>query len=271
MTDANALRDYVSKDALGKAVYLDQANLTSPDLTFYWVKGTITEAEPITVEVTGRNKRTGDEETAKTTFEVLAPTIETFAALTCGPGIRPLRPPVLALGYNCASAPGIKWNLSVYGSEKEVGTVALTQVATVDMEHNGKPCTAGNVRLDGTKVVSYNGVTFASDTLHPLDFWIPENLTDSPRVLLRNGGTWSVDENFSDYIMFKPNLPDSRYVAIQQLSPWFFRGAAKDSGPYWGMGSKEDPPGGLSSAPATAPPQWTGTVIAKALTVPTGC
>lgn len=280
ITGATTLRDYVFEDSIGRPIFLDKANLTDAALKFYWVKDSADQGVGFLVQVVGKNKKTGDQESAQTIFDVVGPEVGTFAATTCGVGINRtlttggLKPPDLILGYNdtspgCLDTAGVKWNISVTAPSVVGGKVGMTQTVVASLEHNNTPCTVGKARLDGSTTYADGGSLL--DGFHavtPTGDWTTNKLADSPHVGLRRGGTWSSDDTFADYIMFEPDIPHSIYVAVAQLSVWSFKGSAAASGPTWELGTYQDPPRSLSSTAATEQPKWTGAITGKQLS---GC
>ncbi len=158
-SEQTALDNYDFYDSFARTYLLDQEDLMKPDLTFYWVKApeAAIEGSGYSISVTGRNPKTGDEESADTTFDVAAPQVDRFVATTCGVGINrtiagirgvTFYPPEISLGANntapgCTATPGIQWGIDVTTPSISGGDLAMTQLATETLNHNAATCTVG--------------------------------------------------------------------------------------------------------------------------------
>ena len=276
-SEQTALDNYDFYDSFARTYLLDQEDLMKPDLTFYWVKApeAAIEGSGYSISVTGRNPKTGDEESADTTFDVAAPQVDRFVATTCGVGINrtiagirgvTFYPPEISLGANntapgCTATPGIQWGIDVTTPSISGGDLAMTQLATETLNHNAATCTVGGYAANGTRTLADVGRAYArvETPVGAGDNWKP-NLNDTPGSGLRHGGTWRELDTFSDYIMFKPDIPQSIWVALAQMGPWTWSGSADEGDGEWVLSTHQDPPKSLASAETSVPPEWNGAV-----------
>ena len=289
ITSPGAVDFYQFHDTKAEVYPLETGDLkTKPDITFYWWKG---RAESDTensggyeIQVTGKNQKTGVEDTAETTFDVVTPNVNTFSATTCGVGINrsitipdsDISPLELGIGYTngsgCLGKPGIKWNIDVAMPKIDGGHIALTQVANLTVKLDNKTCTLSGLTHDDTAVTyTANGKHLSADAgrsylaeepHYPAGGdWKPD-LSDSPRTGLGSGTTKLRADTFTDYIMFEPDGTNSIWVALAQMGPWSWSGTAEKYGGVWSLTAHQDPQG-TSTALPTSLPEWGGAIPVK--------
>jgi hypothetical protein len=150
------------------------------------------------------------------------------------------------------------------------GHVALTQIATVTVKHDNKPCTLSGKAADGSQVAyTADGTQTAADsgrTYYHRERQIPvgedwkPTLNDNPRIQLVRGETWFRMDTFSDYIMFETDGIGSIWVALEQMGPWTWSGTATEDHGQWTLSAHQDPDPTLSSTQASGQPQWNGLI-----------
>lgn len=279
MTNQTAVGNYDFYDSFARTYPLEQTELTSPDISFYWVKAPneAIEGSGYTVSVAGLNRKTGEDETAETTFDVVAPIVQTFSATTCGAGInRTFRdlakhfdPPEMSLGVNdtspgCRGVPGVAWTIDVALPSITGGHVAMTQLVTETLKHNRTTCTQGGFLMSGARTIADGGRAYGGvePSIDAGGEWKtdPDNFNDSPSVGLKHGGTWFKADTFSDYIMFRPDASGSIWVPLAQMGPWTWSGTATEGKEFWSLSAHQDPSTSLPSSPAPTLPEWNGVI-----------
>ena len=233
--------------------------------------------------MTGKNPKTGAEDKAETTFDVVTPNVNTFSATTCGVGINrsytipntDISPIELGIGHTdtptgCPGKPGIKWNIDVVMPTIDGGHIALTQVALFTLKRDNKTCTLSGTTHDNT-AVSYtaDGTHLSADAgrsyqnkepQYPASGdWTP-NLSDSPRTELRDGSTKLMADTFTDYIMYEPDGTNAIWVPLAQMGPWIWSGTAEKYGGVWTLKAHQDPPPMPATALPTSMPEWSGAI-----------
>ena len=278
ITNTTAVKNYDFYNSFARTYFLDQKDLTDPDLIFYWVKEPNEAIEgDFQISVTGVNRKTGEEETGETAFDVMAPQVNAFGAITCGAGVNRtvtnpalhLNAPELSLGFNdtapgCHGVPGVTWGIDVTAPLISGGHFAMTQLVSESETHDGTPCTQGGLSMNGTQTVADGGRSYnhIEDSIGANAQWKPEHppLNDSPSVGLQNGGTWVKADTFTDYLMFKPDAAGSTWIALAQMGPWNWSGTAAIRSGRWVLTAYQNPARTLSSTQASAQPEWNGQI-----------
>jgi hypothetical protein len=288
ITSTTAVQNYDFYDSFARTTPLDEGNLMSPKISFYWVKAPdeATEGGSYTIDVTAKNQKSGEEETAETTFHVQGPHVDAFGAVTCGAGVNRtvsdpknhMNPPELSLGFNdtapgCHGVPGVTWSIDITAPSISGGRFAMTQLVAETLTHDGTTCTEGGFLMNG-RTVADGGRSYGQtgDPIGPIGHpvganaqWKPEHppLNDSPSVGLREGGTWVKTDTFTDYLMFQPDAAGSIWVALAQMGPWSWSGTAKIAGGVaarWVLSAYQNPNKILSAAQTSALPEWNGAI-----------
>lgn len=261
---------------------------TKKTLSFYWLK-------PGAYTVTATATVNGAPAQAWTSFNVVAPQAE-FTAKTCQAGLNTLwtfhlpggnaGPPRLSLGLNndCVKAPGLTWSAKVDQKgrplpEADLAVVQLTKgTLTHSTSKNACVDTKGKWYADnhafyitGTFEPKINGhqVTGfkAGDNMVLVKAGMSKEFTslDAPSVPLKNGGTFTENFDFTDYLMYRPNYKATGlghfgiWVALRHLSWTFHASATFDTKTHhWALGKVTDPnKKDIGSTESSTEPQFT--------------
>lgn len=263
---------------------------TSPKFSFYALK-------PGTYQVTATATVSGTATPVSATFDAKAPQTE-FSASTCEADLNtkwtfllPVgtrAPDRLSLGLNdnCVKTPGLTWSAKATLKDRVFpdSDLAVVQLVSGTIQHNKlKACltTMGKQQADGsafyptgTATAQVSGHTVSGFTIGPDMETVKAGGTrtigsyDAPSASLHNGGSWTTDLTFTDYLVYRPNFKPTAsghigiWVALRHLS-WTFKASASFSATTlkWNLGKVKDPnPKAIKSTVSPTEPEFASVI-----------
>lgn len=257
----NAIKDYIASDNSAKVKELETSDTSSPSVTFYYpvVSANGVTSGSVSCDLT---LSTGDKVTINGSLKVVAPTGQLTKAM--------LSPSYSTSGTTAAIFLGNPPHTTHHGFEYSCtnypppetpgftsGTFYWVQVlnsATV----TGKDLYKSTTGLDGGFPYSSNLGGHDSPAQAPITpQYSPVTRSDS----------------FSLYFMFKPNVPNARFVPLQQLDWWWGETVTYTPRHMEGAPGTWAPSGAYSGNSgwysATAEPEWSREATVNELQIPT--
>ena len=228
---------------------LEPSYLTNSYCNFYWFNGGTNRMVYCTNVIYGQTN------VVFAQFQVETPTVTSSSANAVTnvsldtnystPGGLFIPVNVLHLG-DIASTPGVAFSASI---------TPPTNFSTGHYEWVQKEMASlAQVTYGGTNYYS-KAVTNALDTRYPM--FQDTNAVDGPSISIAstNWNPTSYEQTFTMYLLWEPNTPNSRFVALKQLT-WHWRGTAVyGSTNGWSLTSPQIP-GIISFVDATNNPTW---------------
>lgn len=226
-----------------KIVDADKKRFT---IDFYWVDGANGRVVEAKCVFTSNGKDVN--KTISATFDVKAPTLDSFSATTDSVGLDPPSAPAY-LRFGISNKRGIKWNWKVTvptrcdGYIKDVQTVKCVLKDT-PISGNKQVFTISGLKVPppSEQLDTDNPYSLPGD--YPPCPGFPKKISaggsfsdistfDSPSISLAGGKERSFDHTFKYYLMYKPDTPDAIWVPIWKAD-WYCKGVAKlDSSGNW--------------------------------------
>lgn len=241
------------------------ADLKKPTIEFYWVDGG--DGRKVTAKCKFRyaaGKTTEKEVTA--TFDVKAPTMDKFAAVTDRVRLRPAPPAAtqrISFG-DPAIRHGIKWDWKITVPDTHDGYIKDVQTIKID---NVALTTAGKRMVRAVPGTTKTSPDYHLDTENPYTLagdyppspgfpykvtkggsFAETNTIDTPSNPVADKTYLKIDRDFRYYVMYKPDTPDAIWVPVAKAE-WNCHGEA-NLDPKTGKWSLTGTSGGITSAGA---------------------
>jgi hypothetical protein len=227
------VKSYTQTGNKGEKIDLASADLQGVDVDFYWIDGG-SKAVQVTADVDG------SAQSASVTVTVLRPTMEHFTIEVSSVNVFntgfPLDPknPYLAAYEASPQKYGSQWDAKVKAPADGDGLIGFTQLILINRSrtsNSGKVSqlsSGGAYVLDGNEGIQYRGAQqIKANHTASLSGYI---YADSPNTELKVGfQSYSVDESFELYLMYKPAGTDSIWVTLGK-GTWGYAGQATRKG-----------------------------------------
>lgn len=237
------IRDYSTSTNQGVVNELTNTDLGQTAIIFYWVDGGEGRQVQYSVSVNGQSF------TARATFNVKRPTSQ----ITTSTGSIAVRAeaPDCVLRFGNPTNVGIGFRESTTIPSSFNGDTLWVQIASPVRREKRNDGTCWQLTGPGLDILSTS-----------TDWWysIDSVTEDNPGAFLEDNNTEEiVDDSFEMWLMFKPDLPDSRWIPLRKIT-WGWSAIVRKTGTScpggWTIISNNKKPVVVSNS--TQHPQWTG-------------